>query len=209
MSGLPALILCLAASLPVTAQMLGSFHSIYAGAGTDFEAMRSGIPIYDAGLGSFSTPPPSPIPGPQHISADELRHPMTEKARRILLKAWRLAQKGDHPRAIATLQEGMAKVPSFVPYGHGFLGIEYIRTGRHKEAATEFAESTKMFPHDASGHSNLAVSLCLTGDFEAAEREVKLALYLEPTLASANELEKLIEEHKTRHAYSPTTAVKN
>ena len=163
-----------------------------------FDMMGAEVPVFDAGLGSFPSNP-APRPLQPRVSADELRHPMTEKARRILLKAWNYAVKGDHSRAIATIQEGMAKVRSFsTPYGHGFLGIEYVRTGRPKEAVTELSQSLEFFPHDAPGHSNLAVSLCLTGDLETAEREAKVALYLEPTLSSAAEIVTMIEEYKAK-----------
>ena len=146
-------------------------------------------------LGFFKqTPPPSS--GEPKVSADELRHPMTGKARRVLATALGYAKKGEHWRAIATLREGMAKVRAVVPYAHGLLGIEYMRTGRDAEAVPEFTQAAGFFPHDAAVHSNLALSLCVTGQLDSAEREARMALYLNPNLYSAREIVRLIEESK-------------
>ena len=181
-------------------------HSIYVSASDEFEMMGSGVRVYDETLGSFPPPRLASDASELKISADELRHPLTEKARRILLKAWTYAKKGQHSRAIATMREGAVKVRSLIPYSHAFLGIEYVQTGHVKEAVPELKESTELFPHDAAGHSNLALSLCLTGELDGAEREAKLALYLEPTLASAAEIVQVIEEQKAHRDPSAKVA---
>jgi Flp pilus assembly protein TadD len=118
----------------------------------------------------------------------------------LLVKAWSYATKGDHPKAIATLQEGMTKVPALVPYAHALLGIEYIRIGRTAEALTDLTEAASLFPHDAAVHSNLALALCMSGQRDPAEREARVALYLEPNLFSAVEIIRFIDEDKARPA---------
>ena len=57
---------------------------------------------------AFPAPPPAsagtrPSPAPL-VSVDQLRHPLTAKARRFLAKAFRYAERGDHAHAISTLQ---------------------------------------------------------------------------------------------------------
>lgn len=73
---------------------------------------------------------------------------------------------------------------------------EYLCTGRNREAVPEFAEAAKLFPHDATVHSNFGVSLCVVGEFDRAEQETKLALYLDPTLESAQQLMRMIASDK-------------
>ena len=192
--------LFVAGSLQASAQIPGPMRSVYVSSSEQFGLVSSGVRIIDEGVGSFSAPPAAPGALQFTISADELRHPLTAKARRILLKAWNYSKGGDHRRAIATVKEGTARVRSLIPYSHGLLGIEYMQTGNVRDAVTEMKESIEMFPHDAPGHSNLALSLCLTGDLEGAEREAKLALYLEPTLSSAAEIVRIIEEYKARRS---------
>jgi tetratricopeptide (TPR) repeat protein len=134
------------------------------------------------------------------VSVDELRHPLTEKARRLLATALAYVGKGEHRKAIATLREGMAKVRALVPYAHGVLGVEYLRLGQTAEAVPELAEAATLFPHDAMVHSNLAVSLCMSGQTDRAEREARLALYLDPESYPAQVLLSDIEEAKARQA---------
>ena len=160
--------------------------------------MGSGVRVYEETIGSFPVPPQASDASELKISADELRHPLTDRARRILLKAWNYSKRGDHSHAIAIMREGAAKVRSLIPYSHGFLGIEYIQTNQASEAVAELKESAELFPHDVCNRTfqNLALSLCLTGELDGAEREARLALYLEPTLNSAAEIVQVVEEKK-------------
>src|SRR5665213_2360357 len=133
----PVVMLCVTGCMPAPAQIPGPMHSIYVSASDEFEMMGSGVRVYDETLGSFPPPRLASDASELKISADELRHPLTEKARRILLKAWTYAKKGQHSRAIATMREGAVKVRSLIPYSHAFLGIEYVQTGHVKEAVPE------------------------------------------------------------------------
>ena len=134
------------------------------------------------------------------ISADQLRHPLTGKARRLLAAVFAYAENGEHAKAIAALQEAMAKAPAVVPYAHGVLGVEYVRLGRNAEAVPELVEAAALFPHDALTHSNLAISLCLVGQTGRAEQEARLALYLNPSLEAAQLLLHDIEEARDTRA---------
>jgi tetratricopeptide (TPR) repeat protein len=146
--------------------------------------------------GAFPDHRASPTTGEPKVSVDELRHPLHGKARRVIATAWHYALQGEHLRAIATLREGMAKMAAVIPYAHALLGVEYLHLGRNAEAVPEFTEAARMFPHDAEVHSNFAVSLCIVGQFEHAEQEARLALYLDPALTSAQELVQMLEENK-------------
>jgi tetratricopeptide (TPR) repeat protein len=134
------------------------------------------------------------------VSVDELRHPLTRKARSALATVLGYAERGEHEKAIATLEQAMAKIRELRPYAHQILGVEYMRVGRAPEAIAELAEAVDLFPHDAAAHSNLAVSLCMTGQMNRAEQEARLALYLDPLAHSAQVLLSDIEETKARHA---------
>lgn len=197
----PAVVLCVAGYAPAAAQIPGSLNSIYVSARDEFEMMGSNVRIYEESFGSFPPPRQALDASEFKISADELRHPLTDKGRRILLKAWNYSKKGDHSLAIATIREGVTRVRSLIPYSHGFLGIEYIQTDHAREAVAELKEFAELFPHDAPGRSNLALSLCLTGDLDGAEREAKLALYLEPTLYSAVEIVQAIEQQSPQGTF--------
>lgn len=195
-AALPALILSIAICLPLAAQISSpAGGSPFGWRMDEFDIMNGRFRTGETGMGFFNQTPPASA-REQKVSVDELRHPMTEKARRVLAKAWGYAQRGEHSRAIATLREGMAKVRALVPYAHGLLGIEYLRTGRNNEAVPELAEAAGLFPHDPAAHSNLALSLCVTGQLENAEQEARVALYLDPQLDSAREIVRMIEESK-------------
>jgi len=75
-----------------------------------------------------------------------------------------------------------------------------MRTGRVAEAVAEFTESAALFPHDAGNRSNLALSLLVTGQLDRAEQEIKVALYLDPTMPNAQEIAQWISEDRARVA---------
>ena len=178
--------------LPAAAQMQNPFtvaHRV-----DQFDLMTDRFNTTDSGLGAFNrTPPRSKV---NTVSADELRHPLTEKAGKWLLKAWKFATNGDHAMAITTMQEGSSKVRELAPYSHEFLGIEYILTGRQHEAVQELTEAANLFPHDAAVHSNLALSLCIVREYDRAEQEARVALYIEPRMSSAQEIIQIVAERK-------------
>jgi tetratricopeptide (TPR) repeat protein len=135
---------------------------------------------------------------PSPVSVDALRHPLNRKARRLLETALGYAESGEHARAITILQDGVAKIAAIAPYAHNVLGVEYLRTGRNAEAVKEFDEAATSLPHDAVVRTNFAVSLCITGQFTEAEREARLALSLDPSSASAQELMRMLKADESR-----------
>src|SRR5258708_3154410 len=121
---------------------------------------------------------PEPIGGP--VSADELRHPLSPKAQKMLEKAQRDSHAGRHALAIEELQRALAE-PSASPYAHSFLGTEYLRTGRLRQGIEELEQAVLLLPHSAENHSNLGYALCLAGQNARPELEARRALALNPT----------------------------
>jgi tetratricopeptide (TPR) repeat protein len=181
-------------------------RSAYGFQGDEFDALYEHGRINDGRVSNFNTAfpalPHGPSSEPPLVTIEQLRHPLTGKARRWLAKAFSYAKRGEHALAISTLREGVMKEKTLAPYAHGLLGIEYLRTGRNREAVPELAEAVSLFPHDAVVRSNFAISLCVVGEFDRAEQETKLALYLEPTLESAQELMRMIAVDKEALASS-------
>ena len=186
--------------LPAAAQIPDVFRSSLGWRIDDFDSMSANTtPVLDRGMGAFPTIPQQ-SQAPAKVSADVLRHPISEKARRILVKVLALAEKGEHARAVAALQEGMEKERTLLPYSHGLLGAEYLHLGRTAEAVPEFVEDARVFPHDATAHSNLALVLCMTLQFDHAEQEARMALYLDPNLHPAQEIMQIIAEDNAKLA---------
>jgi len=195
---LPLLVFSIVLSFPLCAQYptnygfhMDEFDVLFAHGGTHQEetpAIDDAFPDHRAAATTAEL----------KVSVDELRHPLRGKAQRLVATAWRYAVQGDHLRAISTLREGMTKMAAVIPYAHALLGIEYLHLGRNAEAVPEFTQAAVMFPHDAVVHSNFAVSLCIVGQFEHAEQEARLAVYLDPTLRPARELVHMLEENKAK-----------
>jgi tetratricopeptide (TPR) repeat protein len=183
-------------SFPAAAQTLNPFA---VGRPVDqFDLMTARFNATENGLSTFHQTPARSRAGA--VSVDELRHPLSEKAGKWLLKAWTFATKGDHAMAITTIQEGSGKVRELAPYSHELLGIEYLLTGRQHEAVEELTAAVSFFPHDAAVRSNLALSLCLVRDYERAEQEARVALYIEPRMSSAEEIMQIVAERKAKLA---------
>jgi len=137
---------------------------------------------------------------PATISADVLKHPLSAKARRRLVKALYLAKLGEHPAAIKELRETLLKEPSSAPYAQNLLGVEYVRNQQFAEARKSFEEAALLMPHESANHSNLGVSLAVAGDWNSAEQEAHKALELDPNNASARSLLGLAMSRKPRTA---------
>ena len=130
--------------------------------------------------------------GPATVSSDVLRHPLTSKARRRLQKALHLSELGEHPAAIKELREMLVKEPSSAPYAQSLLGVEYVQSRQFAEARTSFEEAVRLMPHESVNHSNLGVSLVVTGDLNSAEREARTAIELDPANTRAKTLLDLV-----------------
>jgi Flp pilus assembly protein TadD len=143
------------------------------------------------------------VPGsPVTVSTDMLRHPLTWKARRLLLKAMHHADLGNHPAAIHGLHEALAKDPSSAPYVDNLLGMEYMQTNQFTEAKSSFEEAVRLMPHESINHSNLGLSLAYIGEWDSAEREVLQALQLDRGNAKAKSiLETLLLRKRSKTGY--------
>jgi Flp pilus assembly protein TadD len=114
------------------------------------------------------------------VSADVLRHPIKEKARRMLQKALEAAKSGEHNSAIIQLVAVLAKFPESAPYVHSILGVEYVKTNRFAEAVNSLEQAVALLPHDAVNRYNLAVSLLCDREVEQGEHEARRAVELDP-----------------------------
>src|SRR5215470_246706 len=85
----------------------------------------------------------------EQVSVDILRHPLREKARKMLLKALEIMRTGQHKEAIEQLKAMLTKYPDSGPYAHNLLGVEYMRTEQFADAVTSFGEAALLLPHDA------------------------------------------------------------
>jgi len=121
---------------------------------------------------STATNPPAST-----VSLAELRHPMSPKAQKMLEKAQKLADMGQHDAAIAQLKDAL-KESSATPYAHSLLGSEYLKTDRAEEALEELKLATVQLPI-AINYSNLGLALLLAGDTDRAEVETRRALALD------------------------------
>jgi Flp pilus assembly protein TadD len=138
----------------------------------------------DAPLGAQTTP----SDGQAAVSVDVLRHPITEKARRMLHKALEKLNSGNDEAAREQLLEMLAKYPDSAAYVHSVLGVIYVRTSRFTEAVSSFEQAVSLLPHDAMTHYNFGLSLACAREYDRAEQEVRRALELDPKNTSAQTL---------------------
>jgi predicted Zn-dependent protease len=117
---------------------------------------------------------------PGVVSADLLRHPINDKARRMLQAALATMKAGDHDAAIRQLLEALTKYPDCAAYAQSLLGVEYLRTDQFTEAVKAFEQAVLILPHDAVNRYNLGLSLVCAGNYERGEQEVRRALELDP-----------------------------
>jgi tetratricopeptide (TPR) repeat protein len=125
------------------------------------------------------------------VSVEQLQHPLSRKANRLLLQAKNFAAMGDHAKAIAELQLAL-KEPSAIPYAHSLLGSEYLKIQQVPEAIEALEQAVKMLPRSVVNHSNLAYALLLTGDAQRAEIEARQALDLDRNNAKTRQVLSLI-----------------
>ena len=135
---------------------------------------------------------------PQHrpavVSADLLRHPINEKARRMLRSALETINSGDHETAIQQLRDVLRRYPESAAYVHSLLGIEYFRTNRFSAAVESFVQAVALLPHDAVNRYNLGLSLLCNGDVERGEQELRRAVELDPNNPTVRALWEALEK---------------
>jgi tetratricopeptide (TPR) repeat protein len=117
---------------------------------------------------------------PEPISTDELRHPLTGKALKLIRKAEGLIASHDYAQAREELQKA-AKDRAAAPYAHSLLGQEYLRNAQFADAVTELKTAIFSLPSSVPDHANLGYALLMTGQPAAAEQELRRALELQPS----------------------------
>jgi predicted Zn-dependent protease len=132
------------------------------------------------GVDGFPPPTAKMQRAPAVVSVDILRHPLTSKVRRLLLRAMAKMDAGDHETAISMLSGILSKYPDSAAYVDNLLGVEYVKTDRFPEAVQALEKAVSLLPRDAMTHYNFGLALVCTGDYERATREVERALELDP-----------------------------
>lgn len=133
------------------------------------------LTFYDDPRGPELSPAPPPAGA---VSVEQLQHPLSPKAAKLLDKAHNFSVMGRHDLAIAQLQAAL-KERSAVPYAHSMLGAEYLRTNQVPEAIAELEQALTLLPRDVPDRSNLGYALFLSGDLDRAESEARQALELD------------------------------
>jgi tetratricopeptide (TPR) repeat protein len=114
------------------------------------------------------------------VSADELRHPLSDRTRSHLRKVRETIDAGEHAAAIEQLKEVLAKDPDAAISAHALLGIEYMRTEQFHAAANSFERAVAILPRDAVTRYNFGLSLVCAGQIERGEQEVRRAVEIDP-----------------------------
>lgn len=119
------------------------------------------------------------------ISVEELGHKTPKVAKKWFRDGARLAQKGDHPGAVADFKKAIGLDHDFAQ-AHHRLGVEYAFLGRLTEAEAELRTAVRIQPHAIGPGFDLSVLLYRKGDFQDAERAVKHVLDLSMTTPPAH-----------------------
>jgi Tfp pilus assembly protein PilF len=107
------------------------------------------------------------------VPIELLSHPLREKPRRMLQKAFEAMNTGNHEAAIPQLQEVLAKYPDAAYYAYSLLGFAYLKTNQFELSVDSFEKALRIVPHDAFNHYDLGVSLISAGIYDRGEEEVR------------------------------------
>jgi len=121
------------------------------------------------------------------VSVDELRHPLSRSAQHQLERIQRDLKKGDRIAAIQKLTE-LQDDESAKTVVVGMLGAEYLAIGRVDEAITFLETAVHIQPSVAGNHSNLGYALCVIGQCDKGEAEVRAALLYDENCRQAHYL---------------------
>jgi tetratricopeptide (TPR) repeat protein len=147
-----------------------------------------------------SDAPAKPVAGT--ISADLLRYRLSYKAQQMLQAARRAVDANDHALAIRRLQQTLAKYPESAAWTQSMLGVEYLKIYQLPAALASLEQAVQLLPRDAVNRSNLGLALVLTGQYDRAETELRLALELSHPNAKTKELLDALIAARATH---PTT----
>jgi tetratricopeptide (TPR) repeat protein len=131
-------------------------------------------------------PDDPPSQGSGTVTVAELQHPLSSKARPLLLKAQIAMRAGKFDECLENLDKAM-KIASAVPYVHGVRGAAYLLRGRVPEAISELQQALQVLPIPAN-YSNLGYAHLLIGDEERGEQELRRAVEFHSPLLQARYL---------------------
>jgi tetratricopeptide (TPR) repeat protein len=117
---------------------------------------------------------------PGTVSVDQLRHPLSGKAGRLIENGQKFSKAGDYQKAIGEFRQALNE-PAAVPYAHSLLGTEYLKIGDAPAASIELSEAARLLPGVPANHSNLGYAYLLMGKRQAAERELREAIKIDHT----------------------------
>ena len=97
----------------------------------------------------------------------------------MLTEADLLRASDDAPAAIAKLEQTVSEHPGFAS-GHGALAFMYLQDGQYEKAAATARRSVELDHQLERAQYVLGTALHWTGDHEAAVKELRIAIQLEP-----------------------------
>lgn len=109
---------------------------------------------------------------------------MSEREKLRTYGSYFLLIAGDNAQAVTTYTELIQKYPADGA-GHNGLAIAYFNTRQFKKALAEGAALLKIYPRSVLYRYNYALYAMYAGDFQASEREAKVALELNPNIPKA------------------------
>jgi tetratricopeptide (TPR) repeat protein len=133
----------------------------------------------DASLDAFPPIVSNPRPIEGLVSIDELRHPVSKKARQEAYDAQRLARANKISKAIAKLEDAIRIDPLYRD-AHLNLGVQYAMLGRVAEARAQFQKALDIGPPVAAIYFDLALSSARLREFSDAEKYARKTLDLDP-----------------------------
>jgi Flp pilus assembly protein TadD len=108
------------------------------------------------------------------VTVAELQHPLSGKARSLLLKAQAAMRGGNFDECFQDLDKAI-KINSAVPYAHGVRGAAYLLQGHVPEAISELQQAVQVLPIPAN-YTNLGYAHLLSGDVELGEQKLRRAI---------------------------------
>jgi len=116
--------------------------------------------------------------GPDVMSVEDLRHPLTGKSLRAIVTAREHLKSGQRERGIQELRQAMSD-PVAMPWAISMLAVEHLKAGQLDTAFDELEQAVQLLPGRPEIRSNLAYALCLKGQTERGLQEVRKALQLD------------------------------
>lgn len=95
-------------------------------------------------------------------------------------RGWNLMFLGESEAAIGSLERAMRLSPIPNSIRFGVLGTALRNAGRYEQAIAIFEECLRRFPDFVYAHISLAIVYGMTGNQQAAEREVQQTLKVDP-----------------------------